>query len=155
MIRLLVDDKGTGHKDIYLKIDVLPEFLQVADSYYLYEFLGVRGEDSSNTIIELAIEYLNYFLKELDGLGSGNKFIPFDLSDQYIGGLMLSPIAKGLLPVSYVFTTEIQGHSITRTSLKETLTQKTPGFQLLQKWMISEKAIRSEIGECYRRFKNP
>lgn len=154
MIRLLVDDKSTGYKDLYLKIDVVPEFLQIADSYYLYDFLGIRGEDSSKTIIDLAIEYLNFFMKELDGLGSGKTFVPFDLSDQCIGGLMLSPAAKGLLSVSYVFTTEIQGHSITMASLKEILKQKTPGFQLVQKWIISKEAIRYEIEQCYNKIKS-
>lgn len=44
-MRLIIDPLGDGHHDLFLKIDLIPSQLKIADSYYLFDFLEISQEE--------------------------------------------------------------------------------------------------------------
>lgn len=86
MIRILFDEYGDAHHYIFLKVDATPSFLQMADSFYLDDFLAKECE----TMEDLVLVYLNYRKQKIQNLDDKETFIPFYLSGQYIGGLFVS-----------------------------------------------------------------
>jgi hypothetical protein len=150
MIRLIVDKLGSGHKDLFLKIDAMPEHLQIADSYFIFDFLEIINEESkkSNSQSSYAlnygiIEFLNYWKIRIKGTINGQKtFLPFDLSDQYIGGLMIEKRKLGF-KVKVVYTNKIQGFAIDKSSLDNEIKKNNIEFinSLDNEWLISEESF--------------
>lgn len=44
-MRLIIDPLGDGHHDLFLKIDVMPSQIKIANSYYLFDFLEISQEE--------------------------------------------------------------------------------------------------------------
>ncbi len=97
MIRVLLDKLGDGHDDVILKIDALPTYTQIGDLYYMADFLGLTPERIDKVPDDLGIEYVRYVQNKFENLKEPQTFIIFDISDQYIGGLMVSEVEKSLL----------------------------------------------------------
>ena len=95
MVRLIIDKCGNGHNDIFLKIGSIPSFEKVFDSYYLFDFLefnqsriNKQNTKNSSILTFSVLKLLNYWIERIKSIENGQvKFIPFDLQDEYIGGL--------------------------------------------------------------------
>ena len=150
MIRLIVDKLGSGHHDLFLKIDAMPEHVQIADSYFVFDFLEISDEkykkmnfQDNQALIYGIIELLNYWKVRIRGIEKGQKkFIPFDLSDQYIGGLMIEKTKLGF-KAKIVCTDKIQGLSIGKSNLDEQIFNNKIDFEdsTDKEWLISEESF--------------
>ena len=150
MIRLMIDSFGGGQMDLLLKIDTLPPHLVTADSYYLFDFLEIGTDDlkrinlqGSELLKYGAIELLKYWKERIKTIERGQKkFIPFDLSDQYIRGLMLEKTKRGF-KTRIVWTGKIQGMSVSKTSLDQEISDSNVEFNDDEKaeWEISDEGI--------------
>lgn len=150
MIRVIIDKLGDGHHDMFLKIDVMPAYSKTADSYYLVDFLEIP--DSKVEEIRLAdrgvlkhsiVELLKYWIDRIKSIERGfRKFIPFDLSDQYIGGLMLEKTKLGF-KAKVVYTSSIHGYEVNKSNLDEVISSKKIEFldEAQVEWLIGEDAL--------------
>ena len=108
-----------AHRDISLS---LPEcdVYEVADSYYLRLETGFLASEDSVLKVQLSLGIL---LGEwIHRIGALNKvgeycFLPFDFSDEYIGGFRIQMMAEDEVACSYGDTREYGGHSINATRL--------------------------------------
>jgi len=137
MIRILFDEMGGPHKDIFLKVDTTPSFLQLADTYFLGDFLTKKFETKE----EVILEYLDYVKETIQGLADKAVFIAFDLSDQYVGGLFITKSKIGLVKVEYGWTGEIAGWNVTQESLAKLVKENKKEFEIKGDWLFAEDAI--------------
>ncbi|WNJ20356.1 hypothetical protein [Pontibacter sp. G13] len=149
MIRILLDEIGDSHHDIFLKVDAIPSFVQVADTHFLGAFLSEDFETKS----AVTLAYLNYFLDKIQGLEHDTDFIPFDLSDQYVGGLFVSTKPKGLVKVEYAWTDQISGWEITRASTALRVNENQEGFKLDRDWLLPKEALVAGLVWSINRMK--
>ena len=102
-------DNGTGHKDIFLNISELKQ-TQVADSYYL---ILDSKEETIKGAKKVLIKLLTYWIDIVSNLEQNQvKNLPFDFSDQYLGGFQVSLTDDSRIALKYGFTLEIMGYSI-------------------------------------------
>ncbi len=131
MIRIIVDKKGDGHKDIIVKFDGMPSHIEVADSYYLDEFFNIPNASIQEKVSSL----LRFWSEETRNIKQ-KKFIPFDLSDQYVKGFCVEPI-KNLLKVYLAYTDELSSYAINCHDINE----KIEGVELKRdsnnEWIFS------------------
>ena len=149
MIRL-IDNFGSSHKDLFLIIDSTPWHLKIADSYFLYDFLEISDEAlkqlklADNEVVKYAaIELLNYWIDRIKTIEKNQrKFVPFDLSDQYVGGMMLERIKRDF-KLKLVWTDKIVGHNVSKSSLDHQIADEKIIFQDSEpnEWLISEEGI--------------
>jgi len=140
-MRLIIDKLGNGHHDLFLKIDILPAYSQSADSYYLSDFLEITG--SEDNLKYIATEFLKYWKARIESIRIGeSKFIPFDLSDEYLGGLMIKKTKIGY-KITIVHTRNIHGYGVTVSNIDEQIKDKNIQFEASenQEWVISEEVI--------------
>jgi hypothetical protein len=137
MIRILFDEIGDSHSDIFLKVDAMPSFFQVADTYFLRDFLN-KGFETKEQVV---LGYLDYFKKKILGLNDEKTFIPFDISDQYVGGLFIAKGNKGLIKVEYAWTEEITGWGVSQESITNQLKEKIKEFKIDRDWLISKDSV--------------
>ena len=137
MIRILFDEIGESYSDIFLKVDAKPSFLQVADTYFLEDFLNGKFDTKE----ELVLGYLDYFKKKILEFNNENTFIAFDLSDQYVGGLILAKEKKGLIKVEYGWNKKIEGWGVSQTSLAKQVKEKRGDFKIDRDWLLSKDAL--------------
>lgn len=137
MIRILFDDQGNGHKDLFLKIDASPSHLEVVDTYYLGDFFNFKTLDKPQTVIE----FIHYILKEIDSLSSSWKFIPIDISDQYVGGLNMRIGIKSLVEIQWIYTDEILGFNSNVDSINEQIADSKLIKEKTEKWLINKESI--------------
>jgi hypothetical protein len=150
MIRLLIDKLGDGHKDLFLKIDIMNNDVQIADSYFLFDFLEISDRDF-NKIPDREGERLKYGASRLlefwktriKKMQKGDmSFIPFDLSDQYVGGLQLEKTRMGF-KTRFVSTDKIVGSEIGISNLDSLINERVIEFKKSNsdEWLIGEDAI--------------
>lgn len=72
IFRLFVDKYSSGYQDLFLKIDVSPSSIDIADSYYLYDFFEIDDEEFSHLELKqnqktpyIAFNYSNFGNKKL------------------------------------------------------------------------------------------
>jgi hypothetical protein len=150
MIRLIIDKLGSGHNDLFLKIDLMPSFSRTADSYYLLDFLEIDDFEIENLKINDdsvlsfgAIKLLDYWTDRIKSIEKGQaKFIPFDLWDEYIGGLRIEKTKLGY-KVNLISTDKIQGSGVVRSNLDSQIEMSKLTFMVDEKaeWLISEQAL--------------
>ncbi|MEZ0539584.1 hypothetical protein [Fibrella arboris] len=148
MLRLLIDKASDGHSDLFLKIDVTPSYLKVADSYYLAEFLELTDEEIGAIKEEewqayKATKLINHWIERIKSLEKGQKtFLLYDFSDQYVGGMQIEKNKRGFL-ISFVYTTDLQGYGVGVSGLDKRLGMNDvvmkPSTKLT--WLISEAAL--------------
>jgi hypothetical protein len=153
MIRIFIDERGSGHDDLILKIDAHPTFSQVADTYYLADFLKVDLDGVENIVSELGISYINYFMQELENI-DGEQFVIFDISDEYLGGLLFTQKKKGLLQINYGTTEKIHGYDIHKDCLKQVLFERKPEFDRRGEWLLSYESIVENLNWSIQKIKN-
>jgi len=127
-LRKFCDEIGDGHDDIFLKVEAIPSFLQVADTYYLGDFFDKKFETND----EIVLCYLDYFKQKIQELQEEQIFIVFDLADQYVGGLFVANGKKGLIKVEYSYNKEIKGWSVNRESIKNQVKENRNHFEIDQ-----------------------
>ena len=149
MIRILFDEIGDGHHDIFLKVDTIPSFLQVADTYYLGDFFDKEFETND----EIVLYYLDYFKQKIQGLQEEQIFIAFDLSDQYVGGLFVAIGKKGLIKVEYSYNKEIQGWNVNRESIKNLVKENRNHFEIDREWLLSKEAVVDALNWSIEKIK--
>ncbi len=162
MIRLIIDKLGNGHNDLFLKIDLVPSYLKIADSYYLFDFLEINDSQiekqrtSADSILPFGvIKLIDYWTERIKSIEKGQiKFIPFDLWDEYIGGLLFEKVKNGY-KVKLTSTDKIHGYEICKSNLDKQIQEKELTFKEVEKteWQISEQALfdgfewsKSELG---------
>jgi len=151
MIRVFFDELGNGHRDMFLKIDVLPTFLQVAGTYYLSN-LCIKPPETKK---DLANVYLNYFQGLIERIeGNEEIFIAFDLSDEYVGGLFLSSGKKELIKVEYGWTQEIGGWEFNPKVMEEDLIEHKKHFKIEREWQINKASVFEGLGWSHERVRN-
>jgi len=147
MLRLFIDRGGDGHRDLFLKIDVMNSHLEVADSYFLYDFLELEETDLRHIDEDYHLPYavtllINYWIGRIQALEKGQRtFLLFDMSDQYIGGLMLEKVKRGYF-TKLVYCRELQGGMI-RSKLDAQILKSGAVFLSSEKreWLIGEEAL--------------
>lgn len=137
MIRIFFDEIGDSHSDIFLKVDAIPSFLSVADSYFLGDFLTQKFETKE----EVILGYLDYFKNQIQGLIEEQTFIAFDLSDQYVGGLFVAKGKKGLIKVEYGWNKEITGWGVNQESIASQIKEIRKDFSIDRDWILSKEAV--------------
>lgn len=150
MIRVLFDEIGDSHKDIFLKIDAMPTFLQVADTYFLGDFINIEYETKK----EIVLGYLDYFKKKIHELKDENTFIAFDLSDQYVGGLFIAQRKKGLIKVEYGWTKDIGGCELSQESISNKVKENRKDFKIISDWLLSKDSVVEGLNWSIEKIKN-
>ena len=149
MIRILFDEIGDYHSDIFLKVDATPSFLQVADTYFLEDFLNRKFDTKE----EIVLSYLYYLKEAFQKPYEKEIFIAFDISDQYVGGLFVSKGKKGLIKVEYGWTKEIEGWGINRETIRSNVKEKRKEFKIDRDWLISKDSIMEGLNWSIEKIK--
>jgi hypothetical protein len=92
MLNINYIDNGQHHKDLVLRIDELPTYHSIADTYYLSDFMESKAELPFNSVVK---EFLEYWKTRIEDIKHNAVFIPFDLSDEYVGGIVIKPNEVG------------------------------------------------------------
>lgn len=137
MTRILFDEIGDSHSNIFLKVEAMPSFLQIADSHFLEDFLTKEFEIKE----EVILGYLDYFKKQVMALKEEQTFIVFDLSDQYVGGLFIAKGKKGLIKVEYGWNKEIAGWGVGQESIENQVKENRKNFTIDRNWLLSKDAV--------------
>jgi hypothetical protein len=153
MIRLLFDERGDGHGDINFKVDILPSFSNVADSYYIYDFLSTLVNDSM-TKAESIIVFINYIKAQIQRLSDAEIFIPIDLSDEYIGGILVSRKEKETIAVKYCFTRNLFGYEVSINNIDRLMFEKKPVFEIEREWAIGSVELERDLDWSISRVGN-
>lgn len=143
MIRIILDEYGEGHQDCWLKIDSVPILSSVFDSYFLSDFLELSidvNDKSSFEITKIEIKALiEYWKSKIENCDRDQKIIlAYDISDQYIGGLILKRNKLGF-EISIGFCDKIFGYEITKSSLEKLIEEEKINFNSSTKEIILSK----------------
>ncbi|MGV3459866.1 MAG: hypothetical protein ACO1N9_05355 [Flavobacterium sp.] len=133
MIRLFIDKLGDGHKDLFLKVDAMPRSIDIADSFYIQQFLGISNDaieqSKLNSIGFLALKLIEFWMDRIGSIEKNEeKFIPFDLSDEYVSGLIVTKIKLGY-KVKTAWTADIKGYDLNKESLDKILASPNFSFK--------------------------
>jgi hypothetical protein len=150
MIRIIIDKLGSGHDDMFLEIDLMPSYSKTADSYYLFDFLEISESDVERIKVNDdeplkygTVKLLEYWIDRIRTIDRGHKrFIPFDLWDEYIGGLMLEKTKLGF-KTKIVYTNEIHGYGVSISNLDKQIDDNEIQFseEAEIEWLIAEDAL--------------
>jgi hypothetical protein len=137
MIRFLFDPLGDWHHDLVLKIDGLPSMAQVVDSHYLSGFLGEKDEEEVGDVRRnVVLRYIEYVQEQITSMNGQARFIAVDLSDQYVGGLLVRVGMKGLVSVKYVWSNKLAGYEVSFKSDFASVSWKEE-----REWQLSMDAV--------------
>lgn len=150
MIRIIVDKLGSGHDDIFLKIDNLPTYTKTGDSYYLLDFLEISDEELKNKNVKDE-QVLNYATTKLidywnSRIGTKEKgtyiFLPFDFQDEYIGGLLLVETSQGF-KTKVVYSDKVHSYEVNKSVFDKIVNDRKIEFIDEEKaeWIISYDQI--------------
>ena len=157
MIRLIVDKLSDGHKDIFLKFDSAPTEVKIVDSYYLFDFLEISDTElesvdlkrmkefefreiiieENSILISVAKKLIDFWIERIKEIKKGEtRFIPFDLSDEYIGGLLLEKNKMGFI-IKQVYTTKIQGcEGLRKSNLDDLILERSVSFDIIEEEIV-------------------
>lgn len=137
MLRFLFDPLGDSHDDLVLKVDGLPGMAKVVDSYFLSDFLGDKEENEAGDVRrEVVLRYVEFVTEQIAAINGQARFIPVDLSDQYVGGLLVNTARTGMLSVKYVWSDALSGTAIDNKSNFAGVDWKEEG-----EWELSREAV--------------
>lgn len=141
MIRILFDELGDSHSDLFIKIDSTPAFIIIADSYYI----GCILHKSYNSKYEEVLGFINHFKNVIEEIDTSQVFIPVDLSDQYVGGFLLSKGKKESIKLAYITTTQFAGYEYKNVSLNRLITEGELNYNVERDWIISLTSIKNGL----------
>lgn len=165
-MRLIIDPLGDGHHDLFLKIDVMPSQLKIADSYYLFDFLEIGQEEikvitqqKMTPIAYGALRLIDYWESRIWAMTKGQTlFLLFDLSDQYVGGFRVTKVKYGY-QFEEVFSEQTTGYAVNKSTLDSVLplTLLQTGKNSSSRWLISEEKLREGLNWSKKEIlnKNP
>ena len=124
MLKLKIEDLGNGRDELILNIELTPNFSRTSDSYYLFDFLEIADDEIENqklnynsTLTYGAIKLLEYWTERIKSIKKNEvKFIPFDLWDEYIGGLLIEHTDLGY-KIKLASTDQINGFGINKSTI--------------------------------------
>lgn len=116
-------------------------FAQFGDLYYMADFLMLNQNKIEDVTCSTGVEYISYVKNKFENLDNTEQFIPFDISDQYIGGLRVLKWRKGLIKIAYVETTQIHGYEIDCLAIRDLIKERQPSFDISGEWILSEESI--------------
>ena len=150
MIRIIVDKLGSGHDDLFLKIDNFTTYTKTGDSYYLLDFLEINEDELNNIEIEneqvlnfATTKLIDYWNSRIGKTKKGTDiFLPFDFQDEYVGGLLLRETTQGF-KTKIVYSDKIHGYEINKTVLDNVISERKVEFVDEEKaeWLISHDQI--------------
>lgn len=134
-----------GHKDIIVSIPEI-NIDKLCDLYYFVIDNEYKPADESHRKgIESLCILLENWITWLNDLTFGEAvFLPFDLSDEYLGGFYVTLSQNNTLVVFYCYSREMMGHSISPTSA-EKINIKKATFGIQPNALVTDKA--SFIGD--------
>eukprot|EP01133_Synstelium_polycarpum_P016563 gene16563-19681_t len=154
MIRLTFDKTGTGHDDLFLRIGTEPAYLKTADSYYLFDFLEISDEEIKSKNLKGQqllsfglIRLLDYWTSRITSIEPGQcTFLPFDFSDEYIGGLLIEARATDF-KLKPVWTDQIHGYAVGQSNLDAQIKNKDLLFkhEVEAEWMIDQQTLLGDL----------
>lgn len=152
MIRVFIDKLGNGHTDIFIKIEGLVDRLEIADSYFLADFLELKEVDfkkvDQDKLINLKVsELLKLWKSKVEQIERNEiEFLLFDLSDQGISGLLMEGKKHGI-NLKVVYSTELQGYNINKSLLNDKVKNNTVIFKDKDdnQWIKSKESILKGI----------
>ncbi len=128
----------------------MPGHLLVADSYFLSDFLELDQNESPNLTDEdrayskyEATQLITYWINRIKAIQKGQEtFIIFDLSDQYIGGLLVERVKRGF-KIRSVYTDKLQGWGINKSCLDQAIIETAIDFKHSTEieWLIGKEAL--------------
>ena len=150
MVRIFVDKLGSGHYDIFLKIDNLPTYTKTGDSYYLHDFLEISDEQLKNNNIKdgqilnyATIKLIDFWISRIDKAEKGTDiFLPFDFQDEYVGGLLLQETAVGF-KIKVVYSDKVHSYEINKSIFDQVIAERQIHFIDEEKveWLIGQDQI--------------
>lgn len=152
MIRILFDEHGNSHGDISFKIDASPAFIQVVDLYFVGDFLSVVRELVTKE--ELMIEFINYVKARFQKSDNNELLIPIDLSDEYVGGLLVTRGSKDVVKVKYGWTREIAGYHIQKDTIDKIMADEKLTFKIDGEWIMPISEIINGLNWSIERIRN-
>lgn len=150
MIRIIVDKLGSGHDDIFLKIDNLPTYTKTGDSYYLLDFLEISDEELKTNNVEdrqvlnyATTKLIDYWNSIISKTEKGREiFLPFDFQDEYIGGLLLIETSLGF-KTKVVYSDKVHSYEVNKSVFDKVVSDRQIEFLDEEKaeWLISHNQI--------------
>lgn len=154
MIRLTFDKTGTGHDDLFLRIGTEPAYLKTADSYYLFDFLEISDEEIKSKNLKGQqllsfglIRLLDYWTSRIASIEPGQcTFLPFDFSDEYVGGLLTEARATDF-KLKPVWTDQIHGYAVGQSNLDAQIKNKNLLFkhEVEAEWIIDQQTLLDDL----------
>jgi hypothetical protein len=150
MIRIIVDKLGSGHDDIFLKIDNLPTYTKTGDSYYLLDFLEISDEELKNNNVTdrqvlnyATTKLIDYWNSKIGQAEKGTKiFLPFDFQDEYVGGLLLIETSQGF-KTKVVYSDKVHSYEVNKSVFDKVVSDRQIEFIDEEKaeWLISHDQL--------------
>jgi hypothetical protein len=149
MVRLFIDKLGSGGtNDFVLKVDGMPDYGTVLDSYYLPEFLGIEEQSTElELLVESLISLIEYWNTRIGSTKRGQEvFLPVDFQDEYVGGLLLKEVAMGF-KLKLVLSKDIAGYSVNKSVLDTVIADRKAVFDDMEnvEWLISHQQLDSGL----------
>ena len=149
MLRFLFDPLGDWHNDLVMKVDGLPSMAKVIDSHYLSGFLGIgEADETEDARRNVVLRYVEFVMEQITSVNGQARFIPVDLSDEYVGGLLVNTAQRGLLSLKYVWSDATAGfamdskHELAGIDWKEEGEWELPREAVLEGLKWSKRTIR-------------
>ncbi len=150
MIRIIVDKLGSGHDDIFLKIDNLPTYTKTGDSYYLLDFLEISDEELKNNNVTdgqvlsySTTKLIDYWNSKIGKAEKGTEiFLPFDFQDEYIGGLLLIETSQGF-KTKVVYSDKVHSYEVNKSVFDKVVSDRQIEFIDEEKaeWLINHDQL--------------
>jgi len=161
MIRILYDEHGGYHEDLFVKIEEWPPRVLIADSNWLGDFFDPLDEsvlpiDDEQRLIENRKDISRLIQLWISLLTSDQAtcFLPVDLGDQSSSALQIIK-AKKLNQVSRVYTEDIiYGTSEAYFLANQSVINWKPSSDTCH-WKISQKAILTGLNWSLVRLELP
>jgi hypothetical protein len=163
MIRVIIDKLGSGHHDLFLKIDAMPGYFVTADSYYLYDFLEISDSDFEKLNLKAGealkygtVELLKYWIDRINKIEKGQQaFIPFDLFDECVGGLLLEKTKLGF-KIKRVTSDKIHGYNVGKSNLDKQIADNNVNFieEGQVEWLIGKEALLNGLDWSIKELTN-
>lgn len=145
MIRIAYLNNSIGNKNLLLEVDEI-HLREIADSYYFALDNSFMPEEESDTKVILNLrKLLEAWQDKLKTIRNGEEILlPFDFSDEYIGGLRIKGLEEEKIQVDYGFTTKFTGASINpsesllRTLINEKFKSTSSFFVTMKENLINQ-----------------
>ncbi|MCW3160623.1 hypothetical protein [Chryseobacterium oryctis] len=113
LISLNFSEENEWHKDLYLNIPTI-DVEEILDTYYfLIDKSFMPNLENKQKVILSLTDNFKYWILRTEALNKGETVaFPIDLSDEYIGFLLINALDENVLSVRYGSTQEITGWQI-------------------------------------------